>query len=244
MNDQDDPAVPDDPSARDETLSEFKNSFSYGSRSNLNAKFLAALDPTDAADAIAALLNTIDDVLDHGDADALVDGFISAQQQAYRPRDGAAARFTYDTGPFSMPSKPLSDSRVALVTSSGHFVTGDDPQPFGVAGMTQAEAEARIGEFLRATPTLSSIPSDVSPTDLHVRHGGYPIAAVAADHQVALPIGHLRHLAARGRIGELADRAYSFVGATSQLRLRDRVAPEWADLLRSEQVDLALLVPV
>ncbi len=234
----------DDPTEHDETLAEFKNSFFYGSRSNLNAKFLASLTPTEAADAIAALLGTIDDVLDDGDATALVERFIAWQQRGYRPREGATERFSYEDGPFAPLSKPLSESRVALVTSSGHFVAGDDPQPFGVSDMTQAEAEARINEFLRAAPTLSSIPSDISPADLRVRHGGYPIAAVTDDHQVALPIGHLRHLADQGRIGELADRAYSFVGAASQLRLRDHVAPEWADLLRSEQVDLALLVPV
>jgi len=244
MNDQDDTTVPDDPTTHVETLEEFANSFFYGSRSNLNLKFLASLDPSDAADTIGALLDTIDDVLDHGDVRALVDRFIEVQQQAYRPRAGATERFAYPTGPFSLPSKPLSESRVALVTSSGHFVAGDDPQPFGVTDMTQTEAEARISDFLRAAPTLSSIPTDVAAADLRVRHGGYPVAGVADDHQVALPIGHLRHLAEQGRIGELADRAYSFVGAASQLRLRDRVAPEWADLLRSEQVDLVLLVPV
>jgi len=234
----------DEPAEHVETLEEFKNSFFYGSRSNLNAKFLASLAPTEAADVIADLLGTIDDVLDRGDIAALVERFIASQQRAYAPTEGEVARFSSDDGPFTPPTKPLAESRVALVTSSGHFVAGDDPQPFGVVDMAQDEAEARIGEFLRAAPTLSSIPWDITADDLRVRHGGYPIAAVADDHQVALPIGHLRELEAQGRIGEFADRAYSFVGAAAQLRLRDHVAPEWAERLQSDEVDLALLVPV
>jgi hypothetical protein len=244
MTEHEDPAAAADDPQAPETLEEFKNSFFYGSRSNLNAKFLASLGPTEAADVIADLLGTIDDVLDRGDTGALVERFIASQQRAYAPTDGETARFSYDDGPFTPPAKPLAESRVALVTSSGHFVAGDDPQPFGIVDMTQAEAEVRIGEFLRAAPTLSRIPLDISPADLRVRHGGYPIAAVAADHQVALPIEHLRHFAEQGRIGELADRAYSFVGAAAQLRLRDHVAPEWAERLKSDEVDLALLVPV
>lgn len=234
----------DEPVEHVETLEEFKNSFFYGSRSNLNAKFLASLGPTQAADVIAELIGTIDDVLDRGDPAALAERFIASQQRAYQPTPGEAARFSYDDTPFAPLAKPLAESRVALLTSSGHFVAGDDPEPFGVVGMTQAEAEARISEFLREAPTLSSIPADTAAGDLRVRHGGYPVAAVAADHQVALPLGHLRHLAEQGRIGELADRAYSFVGAAAQLRLRDHVAPDWAHRLRSDEVDLVLLVPV
>jgi hypothetical protein len=244
MTEHDDPAAARNRPEQPETLEEFKNSFFYGSRSNLNAKFLASLAPTDAADVIAGLLDTIDDVIDRGDTGALIERFIAAQARAYEPSPGESARFAYGDGPFTAPAKPLAESRVALVTSSGHFVAGDDPQPFDVVDMTQAEAEARISEFLRAAPTLSSIPSNTSPTDLRVRHGGYPVAAVAADHQVALPIGHLRQLADQGRIGALADRAYSFVGAAAQLRLRDHVAPEWAVRLQTDEVDLALLVPV
>ncbi|CAN5564390.1 hypothetical protein BH23ACT3_BH23ACT3_05100 [soil metagenome] len=227
-----------------ESLAEFKDSFYYGSRSDLNVKFLRDLTPDRAGDFFADMLTAIGGVLDDGDPTRLTDGFIEWQRIAYGAHLDGKARFSYDDGPFSPPTKPLSESRVALVTSSGHFVDGDDPEPFGVADMTQDEAEARIGEFLRAEPTLSAIPIDTSPGDLRVRHGGYPVEAVRSDHQVALPMGHLTSLAARGVIGELASQAYSFVGAISQLRLRDRVAPEWAEMLRAEEVDLVLLVPV
>jgi len=184
------------------TLKDFSDSFFYGSRSNLDFKFLADLSDTETA------------------------------------------AFAYDDVPFSILTTPLAQSRVALVTSSGHFVAGDDPKPFGVEQMTQIEAEARIGEFIRAEPTLSHVPVETPADQLRVRHGGYPIDAALIDHNVTLPLRAMRELQHDGIIGELAADAYSFVGATSQLKLRERVAPLWADELRAAQVDAVLLVPV
>ncbi len=237
-------STPDDEEVDPETLAEFKNSFFYGARSNLNVKFLADLAPVEAGDFIAEMLARIAELLDDGDPAPLVERFVAWQRRAYGAHLDQKARFVYDDGPFTAVTKPLDECRVALVTSSGHFVDGDDPRPLGVVDMSQDEAEERISEFLRVEPTLSVIPTDTAPDRLRVRHGGYPVGAVRKDHRVALPIEHLAELARRGVIGELAPRAYSFVGAASQLRLRDRSAPEWAEVLQSEEVDLALLVPV
>ncbi|MFN0090037.1 MAG: glycine/sarcosine/betaine reductase selenoprotein B family protein [Acidimicrobiales bacterium] len=227
-----------------ETLEAFKNSFFYGSRSNLDMKFLADLDASEAGRFFAEVLVELGRTIDDGDASRLIDLHRSWQQQAYGAHLDGKARFVYDDGPFTPLTKPLSDSRVALLTSSGHFVAGDDPRPFGVEDMTQAEAEARVSEFLRAEPSLSTIPCGTQRENLRVRHGGYPVRAVATDHNVALPLDALHQLAVDGVIGDLAANAYSFVGATSQLRLRDHVAPRWATQLRDEEVDAVLLVPV
>jgi len=51
-------------------------------------------------------------------------------------------------------------------------LAGDDPQPFGLKKMTQAEAEARIFDFLKEEPVLCEIPREARPEDLEVRHGG------------------------------------------------------------------------
>ena len=227
-----------------ETLAEFKDSFFYGRRSDLNMKFLADLAPDDAGAFIAEMFTGIGGLIDDGDPAPLVERFVAWQRRAYGAHLDQKTRFAYDDGPFAAVTKPAEECRVVLVTSSGHYVEGDDPRPFGVADMSQAEAEVRIGELIRAAPTLSVIPTDTPPDRLRVRHGGYPVGAVAKDHRVALPIEHLAELARRGVIGELAARAYSFVGATSQLRLREQVAVEWAEMLRDEEIELALLVPV
>lgn len=226
------------------SFKEFKNSFFYGSRSNLDFKFLAELSEPEASEFFAGLLAQLGTTMNDGDAMRLVDHVRRWQQRAYAPQPDAKARYQYEDAPFTLLAKPLAQARVALVTSSGHFVDDDDPKPFGIDNMSQAEAEARIGEFLRAEPTLSTIPIDTPPDRLRVRHGGYPSESARLDHNVVLPIAALRDLATLGIIGEIAPLAYSFVGATSQLRLRDQVAPLWAAMLQANAIDAVLLVPV
>jgi len=160
---------------------------------------------------------------------------------AYTRED--TSRWTYDSGPFASLRKPLSESRLLLLTSSGHFVEGDDPEPFGVPHMTQEEAVARINDFLREAPVLSVVPRDTDPGALRVRHGGYDVRSVRRDPNVAFPRDLLVEAEATGRIGTLAPEILSFPGATAQGRLR-QVLPEWLERVRGADVDLALLVPV
>ena len=229
-----------------ETTEELRRSFFYGSRSNLNVKFLKDLDDAEFGDFLEELLAAASVTTDDGDADRVVDVLYRWQVHAYSGHLGDPADFPHrhDDTPLATLDKPLSACRVAVLTSSGHFVDGDDPEPLGVSDMTQTEAEARIGEFLRESPTLSAIPVDTPAEQLLVRHGGYPTASVRADHQVALPLGHLRALAEDGLIGEVAPTAYSFVGAAAQGRIRKDIGPAWARQLVDEHVDAVLLVPV
>lgn len=226
--------------AQPETFAAFKDSLSYGTRTDLNFKFLKHLDDDAAARFFQELLRAVTDTVDDGDLTRLTDLVLGGQAAGYREQKN----FGYETGPFAPLKKPLSEVRLAVIASSGHFVAGDDPKPFGVEGMTQAAAVARIMEFLKAEPVLSEIPVDTPATMLRVRHPGYDIAGAAADPNVALPLERLRELAAAGLIGELSKVAYSFVGACSQKRLLKRSGPAWAALLAEQAVDAALLVPV
>jgi D-proline reductase (dithiol) PrdB len=232
--------------APNETIEQLRRSFSYGSRSNLDFKYLKDLTDGEFGDFLEELFSAVATTADDGDADRITDVAYRWQVRGYTGHLGDPADFPHrhDDTPIATLTTPLSECRVALLTSSGHFVEGDDPEPFGEVGMTQVEAEARIMDFIRDAPSLSAIPADTPADQLCVRHGGYPIASAAKDHQVALPLGHLRALADAGTIGELAPMAYSFVGATSQARLRKEVAPAWAEQLRDDGVDAVLLVPV
>lgn len=227
-----------------ESFEDFKTSFSYGSRSDLSFKFLKSLSDEEAAEFFRGLLSEIGETYDDGDLSRIHDYVIEWQVRGYTPAPGAARHYVYEDRPFTPMTKPLSQARVGLLTSSGHFAAGDDPQPFGVEAMTQDEAEDRISEFLRAIPELSSIDRDLPADKLRVRHGGYDIRSVAKDPNIALPRDRLVEAAAAGRIGEVADRIYSFTGATAQGRLRKEAAPEWVARLRSDAVDVVLLVPV
>lgn len=224
-----------------ETFEEFKDSFSYGTRPDLNFKFMKGFSEADGATFMQELLWKIDDALNDNDLSVLREHIIQGQTDAYM---SGAPHWIYDEGDFTPLNKPIAESRVGLMTSGGHYVRGDDPQPFGHTDMTQEEAINLIGKFLKEPPTLSAIPVDTPTEDILVRHPGYDIRGAQTDHNVNLPLKPLQQLADEGVIGELFHTAYSFIGACSQLRLRGNIAPQWAQIFKDNQVDLAILVPV
>ena len=227
-----------------ETFEEFKDSFAYGSRSDLSFKFLKRLSPGDAAEFFRALLEEIGHSFDDGNVDRAVQLVYEWQVRAYSPEPGVTPAFVYDDGPFTALTKPLGESRVGLLTSSGHFGEGDDPEPFGVADMTQDEAAARIDDFLRVAPELSHVSRHLDTSRLRVRHGGYDIRSTERDHNVTLPRDALVGAEEGGLIGEFAQTMYSFVGAASQLRLRSGPLPGWVEQFHDDELDVMLLVPV
>lgn len=224
-----------------ESLGDFLRSFSYGSRNDLSFKFLKHLPEEEAAEFLRRLLSQLGDAYDTGDAAPLIQLAYEAQVAGYAHEGGG--RWAYDDAPYAPLRKPLAESRLLLMTSSGHFVEGDDPEPFGVTHMTQEEAIARIGDFMREAPTLSAIPRDTAPGDLRVRHGGYDLRSTLRDPNVTFPRDRLKEAEAAGRIGELAPELLSFPGATAQGRLLE-VLPRWLERVQGADVDLALLVPV
>ena len=226
-----------------ESFEDFKKSFSYGSRSDLSFKFLKSLPDGDAAEFFRRLLAEVGEAYDTGDVTAIIELAYEAQVAGYTPDPERPPRWRYDDRPFTPLRKPLAESRIGLMTSSGHFVAGDDPQPFGEAGMTQQQAEARIDDFLREAPTMSAIPRDTPADRLRVRHGGYDTRSALRDYNVTFPRDLVVAAAEAGRVGEVADTLYSFPGAAAQGRVR-QLAPEWARQLHEDEVDVLLLVPV
>jgi len=227
-----------------ESLEGFKDSFSYGTRNDLSFKFLKKLSPELAGEAIRQILEAIGTTFDTGSVEELHELVIDWQAAAYAPAEGAARTYVYEDTPWTPLAKPLSDCRVGLITSSGHFVAGDDPEPFGLLDMTQAEAVERIQDFMKETPVLSAISRDADVAELRVRHGGYDIRSAVVDHNVAFPRDALVAAAKSGRIGSVADVLYSFPGATSQGRLRRKALPGWIEMIRSLDIDVLILVPV
>jgi hypothetical protein len=153
-------------------------------------------------------------------------------------------KWEYSEAPYTSLKKQLSESKIGLMTTSGHFVAGDDPEPFGVKDMDAQEAQARISEFLRAEPQLSVIPMDTPREKLQLRHGGYDNRAALEDYNTVLPLDRLGELEQAGIIGQRAENAYSFVGACAQKALMNEVAPRWAEMLKGEGVEVMILVPV
>ncbi len=223
-----------------ESFADFKNSFSYASRADHNFKFLKGLSDEEAARYLQELLWRLTESIDDGDVERLAELTLAWQSRSY----AGPSSWVYEDGPFVKPTKPVAEMRLALITSSGHFVDGDDPQPFGIENMTQDEASDRIGDFLKEEPSLSAIPFDTPAENLRVRHGGYDIRSVLADPNAALPLARFNELLADGLIGGLLDNAYSFVGACAQMRLLRRTGPKWVAQWRAEGIEGAVLVPV
>lgn len=223
-----------------ETFEEFKNSFSYGRRPDMNFKFLKSLSDEEAGDFFQGLLWKLGDASNHGDFEPVLTHIYEWQIKAYE----GTTKWQYSSLPFTPLKKPLAESKIGLMTTSGHFVEGDDPEPFGVKNMDSKEAQTRISEFLKTEPVLSSIPMDTPRENLRLRHGGYDNRAALLDFNTVLPLDVMQHMVDIGRIGQTAEHAYSFVGACAQTMLRKKSAPQWAAMLIDEGVEAMILVPV
>jgi hypothetical protein len=217
------------------TFEWFRRSFYYGDHADLQFKFLAAMTDEEAADALAQILDRLGEAFDTGEFAPVRDAVYAAQVDAYAADDTPAV----PDAPFTPVTDDLSGLRLALISAGGVFRVGDDPM--GPDGPTQVESLALIKDFLRSAPTLSLVPRDTPDSQLTARHPGYDARTAQRDPATVFPLAVLRDLEAEGEV-RLADTHYAFTGATSRGRLRDQVAPEWAQRLRTDEVDACLLV--
>jgi D-proline reductase (dithiol) PrdB len=137
-----------------------------------------------------------------------------------------------DPVPVARLEKPLSESRVALVSSAGFVVPGDEPFSGSVRG----------GDY-----SYRVIPADTDLRALEEYHRSESFShdGVEADRNMGLPLDRLHELAAEGVIGSVAPRHVSLTGLiTAPGRLVKETLPEVGNLLISDRVDVALMVPV
>lgn len=226
-----------------ETFKEYVDSFSYGSRTDLLFKFLKNLPEESAEQFLQSLMGKLGEVVDDGNLQQVFDLIYETQLAAYSPPD-EDPRWKYDDAPFAKLSKPLSEMKVGLLTSSGHFVEGEEHAPAALRTYSQEEGTKHIGEYGRAKPFLSAVPVDAPQSSLGVHQPGYDIRAAQIDRNTVLPVDRLKELEFEGRIGELAQTAYSFIGLTSQIRLNKEEMPSWVDQVKTDGWEAAVLVPI
>ena len=90
-----------------ESFAAFKDSFSYGSRTDLTFKFLKRLSPEDAARFLQELFGRLGDTCDDGRAERLVDHVCEWQRRAYAETEGpGGSSWTYADGPFTPLKTP------------------------------------------------------------------------------------------------------------------------------------------
>lgn len=121
---------------------------------------------------------------------------------------------------------PLSQRRVAIVSSAGLVVRGDQV-------------------FRGRDADYRAIPTETQPNDLLCSHISinFDRNGFQEDWNVVFPRDRLDELAAEGAIGSVAATHYSFMGATDPVQMVDG-AKDVAARLRQDRVDAVLLTSV
>ena len=143
------------------------------------------------------------------------------------------------TTPFAPLTKPLSETRFALLTTGGLYLK-DRQQPFDVA---REAVEPEWGD-----PSYRIIPKETQSGDIAVAHTHYNPADAEQDFNILLPVNRFQELENAGEIGSLAPSAYSVMGyqghpAPDYSHWRGKYGPEMLEQMTAEGVEALLLTP-
>jgi len=133
--------------------------------------------------------------------------------------------------PWTPFARGLSRSRVALVTTAGVHLMGQEPFDMRDPG---------------GDPTFRELPMDTPLEGYTITHDYYDHTDADRDINVVFPITRLKELAAEGFIGEAAPMNYGFMGHIEGPHietLMKEIAPGVAERLRRDAVDAVLLTP-
>ena len=131
--------------------------------------------------------------------------------------------------PLSKLSKPLNESRLAFVSTSG-------VQPHGTMPFDTVHP---IGDY-----TFRRVPSDLKPTDLEIHQLKYPTVDAKRDLNVIFPIERLQEFAAEKTIGGLTENFFSFIGYNMNPEMLEQtLAENIADAVEAEKPDAVLMSP-
>lgn len=132
----------------------------------------------------------------------------------------------FDTEPFVL-GPPLSERRVAIVTTAGLHRTGDTTFELG-------ELDYRV------------IPGDIVSRDLVMSHvsTNFDRTGFQRDVNVVFPIERLRELENDEKIGSVARYHYALNGAGWLPHEISETASQLSELLKEDRVNAVLLVPV
>ncbi|MBI4278192.1 MAG: hypothetical protein HY660_07020 [Armatimonadetes bacterium] len=146
------------------------------------------------------------------------------EEEAMR-RFAARLTFLQSQGiPWAPLGKPLRSCRVALVTTGGFYVEGQEPYA--------PEDDVSWREIPRATPQER----------IRILHRGYDISGPQQDVNCVFPLHRFEELEAEGVVGEVAAVHYSFMGLIRNPEpLVRETAPAVARRLKEAAVDAVFL---
>ncbi|HVB29185.1 MAG TPA: glycine/sarcosine/betaine reductase selenoprotein B family protein [Terriglobia bacterium] len=138
---------------------------------------------------------------------------------------------TSDWAPGARLTKPLSQSKLALISSAGLHLPAQLP----------FDLEMRGGDV-----SFRELPGTLDVRDLRIsqRSSDFDQTGAREDSNLVFPLDRFRELLERGEIASLNHRHFSFMGSvTAPGRLLSDSAPRVAEMLREDRVDAAFLVP-
>ncbi len=131
--------------------------------------------------------------------------------------------------PLAKLQKPLSESRLCFVSTSG--VQPKNSMPF--------DTVHPVGDY-----SFRRVPSDSKTEDLEIHQLKYPTFGAKRDLNVIFPIERLQELADEKIIGGLTENFYTFIGYNMDAeRLENTLAEEIAEAVEAEKPDIVLLAP-
>ncbi|MCP3976880.1 MAG: hypothetical protein GY720_20530 [bacterium] len=148
----------------------------------------------------------------------------------YYEAQGYSERYAwahFDDVPFTPLAKPLSQSRIGVVTTS-YF----HPENQRVRTFYDRPVDP-YGAPLEAAAELDNTELFWAKDETHTN-----------DTETYLPLARLGESVAEGRIGSLSPRFYGAPTSYSQRRTIERDAPAIEGFMAQDEVDVALLVPL
>lgn len=129
---------------------------------------------------------------------------------------------------FTKPRKPLSDSKIGMISTAGTYVHG------------------QVAYYYKDDTSIRAIDRDTPVSALRFSHimENYLVEA-RQDPCTVFPVEALQQLEAQGIIGSRANNYFSCMGGIySRNRVRTELIPELEAAVEKEQLDLLLLVPL
>ena len=117
--------------------------------------------------------------------------------------------------------------------------------PPPIRGIFRTDQRARAA-YAEGAGIFRILPSSTPPAEIVQSHSsiGFDRTAMARDLDVVYPLDRLRELVDRGRIGEIAPRFLSFMGAQfDPAATLAESAEQAADVLVDDGVDVVVLTP-
>lgn len=139
---------------------------------------------------------------------------------------------SYDNTPNAPIKKDITQCRVALVTTAGLYL--QEQKPYNE-------------RYLGGDCSYRELPNNIDAQLLSHGHRSkaFDSSGAKSDINLVFPLDRFRELEKEGKIGSLNHRHFSFMGSITKPKpLINETAPEVAQMLKEDAVDVVFLTPV